>query len=99
MGYEGDTKVHVVPRSLKKFAVTMKKWMKRRSAVEACIGHIKRDNRMNRNYLSGVEGDRMNAILGACGHNMRLLLASLLLYLFRISIILRNKPLNLAYEV
>ena len=47
--------------------------MKRRTAVEPVIGHFKRD-RMNRNYLQGRGGDRINAILAAAGYNFSLLL-------------------------
>ncbi len=50
------------------------RWYKRRNAVEPVIGHMKHDNRMNRNYLKGIEGDKMNAILAACGFNLRKLL-------------------------
>ena len=48
--------------------------MRRRSAVEPVIGHIKNSHRMNRNYLVGPQGDAINAILAATGYNFRLLL-------------------------
>jgi len=64
----------------------LRKWLKRRSAIEPIIGHMKNDGRLGRNYLLGEEGDRMNAILcGAvcgAGHNMRKLLAAFLFFLF-----------------
>ncbi|MFA6742886.1 MAG: hypothetical protein WCS36_01635, partial [Candidatus Neomarinimicrobiota bacterium] len=53
---------------------TVKKWFKRRAAIEPVFGHLKSDNRMSRNYLKGVEVDRINPILCACGYNMRKLL-------------------------
>jgi IS5 family transposase len=43
--------------------------MKRRAAVEPGIGHLKREHRMDRNRLKGIEGDRINAILSAAGMN------------------------------
>jgi IS5 family transposase len=48
--------------------------MKRRAAVEPVIGHLKAEHRMGRNYLKGPEGDRINAVLAAAGHNFGLLL-------------------------
>ena len=46
-------------------------WMKRRSAIEPGIGHLKQEHRMDRNRLKGEEGDRINAILSAAGMNFR----------------------------
>ena len=48
--------------------------LKRRAAIEPTIGHLKSDNRMDRNYLTGQEGDRINAVLAAAGYNLRKLL-------------------------
>ncbi len=57
----------------------MRKWLKRRQAVEPIIGHMKHDHRMDRNYLLGWEGDRINAILAGCGFNMMKLYRALAL--------------------
>lgn len=59
------------------------RWFKRRSAIEPTIGHMKQDNRMDRNYLKGTDGYKMNAILAACGFNLRTLLRALLWLLFK----------------
>jgi hypothetical protein len=48
--------------------------MRRRAAVEPVIGHLKAEHRMDRNYLKGRDGDRINAILAAAGYNFGLLL-------------------------
>lgn len=48
--------------------------MKRRAAVEPVIGHLKAEHRMDRNYLKGRDGDRINAVLAAAGYNFSLLL-------------------------
>jgi IS5 family transposase len=48
--------------------------MRRRSAVEPVIGHIKAEHRMGRNYLAGQDGDAINAILAAAGYNFTLLI-------------------------
>ena len=52
----------------------IKREMRRRSAVEPVIGHIKNGHRMDRNYLAGSQGDAINAVLAATGYNFRLIL-------------------------
>ncbi len=52
----------------------IKREMRRRSAVEPVIGHIKNEHRMGRNYLAGRQGDAINAILAAAGYNFSLLI-------------------------
>ena len=53
----------------------IKRELRRRSAVEPVIGHLKSDHRMHRNYLKGRAGDAANALLAAIGYNFSLLLA------------------------
>ncbi len=48
--------------------------LRRRSAIEAEIGHMKTDGPLSRCHLKGIIGD---AILNACGHNIRKILAHL----------------------
>jgi IS5 family transposase len=55
----------------------MKRELKRRSAIEPMIGHAKNDGRLGRNHLLGHHGDRINALLAASGHNLRLILNKL----------------------
>jgi len=52
----------------------IKRQMKRRSAVEPVIGHLKAEHRMGRNFLAHEQGDAINAILAAAGYNFRLIL-------------------------
>ena len=47
---------------------------RRRSCVEAVIGHLKGDCRMGRNFLLGERGDEVNALLSGAGQNMRKLM-------------------------
>ena len=54
---------------------TIRRELRRRNAVEPVIGHAKVDGLLERNHLKGAEGDAINAILVAAGHNLRLLLA------------------------
>jgi IS5 family transposase len=56
---------------------SIKKLLKRRSAIEPEIGHMKNDGRLNRNYLKGKMGDMQNVILCASGHNLRKILNKL----------------------
>ena len=52
----------------------IKRQMKRRSAVEPVIGHLKSEHRMGCNHLAHRAGDAINAVLAAVGYNFRLLL-------------------------
>jgi IS5 family transposase len=52
----------------------IKRELRRRSAVEPVIGHLKAEHRMDRNYLAGRTGDAINPILAAIGYNFRLLI-------------------------
>ena len=82
-GYEGNVEVHVDKPRRGRTAKSLWRWMKRRAAIEPGIGHLKREHRMDRCMLKGVEGDSINAILSAAGMNFRKLLkwAALLLRL------------------
>ena len=52
----------------------IKREMRRRSAVEPVIGHLKEEHRMGRNYLAHRHGDFNNAVLAAVGYNFRRLI-------------------------
>jgi IS5 family transposase len=52
----------------------IKRELRRRSAVEPVIGHLKSEHRMGRNYLWHRQGDATNAVLAAAGYNFRRLL-------------------------
>jgi IS5 family transposase len=62
----------------------IKRELRRRSAVEPVIGHLKSDHRMDRNYLWHRHGDAANAILAAVGYNFRRLIQWLRLLLRQI---------------
>ena len=59
----------------------IKRELRRRSAVEPVIGHLKSDHRMSRNHLAHTAGDAINAVLAAAGYNFRRLLAWLAFWL------------------
>ena len=77
-GYRG----HDVPRPGRVFRSgqkrgvhgQIKKELRRRSAIEAVIGHCKTDGHLGRNFLKGRSGDHINAVMSAVGYNMRLIL-------------------------
>ena len=49
----------------------IKNELKRRSAIEPEIGHMKNDGHLGRCFLKGAEGDAMNILLVAAAHNLR----------------------------
>ncbi len=59
----------------------IKRELRRRSAVEPVIGHLKAEHRMGRNHLAHAQDDAINAVLAAAGYNFRRLLAWLALWL------------------
>jgi len=77
-GYRG----HDAPKPLRVFISgqkrgvhgQIKRELRRRSAIEAVIGHCKTDGHLGRNFLKGRLGDRINAIMSAVGYNLRLIL-------------------------
>ena len=54
-----------------------RKLLRRRSAIEPEIGHMKSDGRLARCALKGTIGDALFAVLCGCGHNIRKILAHL----------------------
>ncbi len=52
----------------------IKRELRRRSAIEAVIGHCKTDGHLDRNFLHGRDGDQINAVMSAVGYNLRLIL-------------------------
>ena len=62
----------------------IKRELRRRSAVEPVIGHLKAEHRMGRNYLWHRHGDAANTILAAVGYNFRRLIRWLRLLLSHI---------------
>jgi IS5 family transposase len=59
----------------------IKRELRRRSAIEPVIGHLKSEHRMGRNYLWHRQGDAINAVLAAVGYNFRRLIRWLRLLL------------------
>src|SRR5205809_3429875 len=53
----------------------IKRELRRRSAIEAVIGHMKAEGHLGRCYLKDRAGDAANVVLSAVGHNLRRILA------------------------
>jgi transposase, IS5 family len=72
----------------------IKRELRRRSAIEPVIGHLKSEHRMGRNYLWHRKGDATNAILAAAGYNFRRLIRwlELLLRQILVQLILALQP-------
>jgi len=70
----------------------IKREMRRRSAIEPVIGHLKSEHRMDRNYLAGRHGDASNAILAAVGYNFRRLIRWLTLLLALVLLAISPPP-------
>ncbi len=70
----------------------IKRELRRRSAIEPLIGHMKEQGHLGRCYLKGHAGDAANAILTAAGYNFRRILAWLriLLRLIMAALIVAN---------
>jgi transposase, IS5 family len=75
-GVNGDTAVFVAGRR-RGITPTIRRELRRRSAIEAMIGHMKLDGKLARNHLKGALGDAVHALLCGAGHNLRLILRHL----------------------
>ena len=71
--YAGTAEVHIA-KPKRKQDPKLWRWYKKRNGIEAIISHMKNDGWLGRNYLKGTLGNRINAILAACGQNLRKLL-------------------------
>ena len=49
----------------------MRRYFRRRAAIEPVIGHMKKAYRMKRNYLKGVQGDVINAVMAGAAFNFK----------------------------
>ena len=82
-GYRGVSVEGVtIWRSGQKRGVTQSigKAIRRRSAIEPAIGHMKNEGKLRRNWLKGSIGDTLNAVLCGAGHNLRMILRAIRLF-------------------
>jgi IS5 family transposase len=57
--------------------------LRRRSVIEALIGHMKNDGLLDRNWLKGKAGDAIHVVLCAAGQNLRLILKAIAAFFAR----------------
>jgi IS5 family transposase len=67
-----------------------RKQLRRRSVIEALIGHMKTDGLLGRNWLKGSAGDAMHVVLCAAGQNLRLILRAIAAFFARYLLRLRQ---------
>jgi len=82
-GYRGKTRIGeteiIIPKPLGKKAsayekAKTRKRFRRRAAIEPVISHLKSDFKMARNFLKGVSGDKINALMAGAAFNFKRLL-------------------------
>jgi IS5 family transposase len=83
-GYKGhgvpEERTRVLISGTRRLGYALKRKLRRRSAVEPEIGHMKSEGLLGRNFLKGMAGDAMNAILCGIGHNLRKIRAKIRLF-------------------
>jgi IS5 family transposase len=94
--YPGLGLVHLAGRIPKMATRAFRKMLKRRSAIEPTIGHLKSDHRLERNFLRGKSGDRINALMSAVGYNFCKLLRAFACLVF---FILRWRRITLERQI
>ena len=52
----------LITGQVRRITAAISREMKRRAGIEPVIGHLKAEHRMDRNYLMGHHGDRINAV-------------------------------------
>jgi IS5 family transposase len=82
LGFRGvdadNPSVEIIHRGrFKSLTNVQRKWLRRRSAVEPVIGHLKADHGMRRCWLKGETGDALHAVLCAVGFNIRWLMRAI----------------------
>ncbi len=76
-GYRGhgvETTQVLISGAKRGLTPALKKLLRRRSAIEPEIGHMKTDGRQARCPLKGLRGDAIFAVLCGCGHSLRKIL-------------------------
>lgn len=72
---KGIKRLCIPTKGKTKHADSDKTWFKKgqsmRAGIEAVIGHLKQDHRVNRSRYSGLRGDKINLTLGCMAWNLR----------------------------
>jgi len=81
----------IIPGKKSKTRLERRK-IKRRSAIEPIIGHMKNDYRMERSRLKGKIGDALNVLFSAAGCNLKKLLRAFFHLIFPLLLFRLNPP-------
>jgi IS5 family transposase len=73
-GHDVEKTQVLIAGSKRGLTPALKTLLRRRSAIEPEIGHMKSDGRLARCPLKGLHGDAIFAVLCGCGHNLRKIL-------------------------
>jgi IS5 family transposase len=74
-GHDTENPRRIFISGQKRVFGAIKRELRRRSAIEPVIGHMKAEGHLGRCYLKGRAGDAANAILSAVGYNFQRILA------------------------
>ena len=66
----GDTKIFT-PKPNLNITNEQRKRHSKRAAIEPIIGHLKRNDRLGRNFLKGISGDIANMLLADAAMNFK----------------------------
>lgn len=80
-------------------ARTIARLLRRRSAIEPMIGHMKNDGRLMRCPLKGTDGDADFAVLCGCNHNIRMILRHLRVFLRQLIWLIRRTCMIVDAEI
>ncbi|RKT20801.1 IS5 family transposase [Paraburkholderia sp. RAU2J] len=72
--------------------------IRRRSAIEPAIGHMKTDGKLDRNWLKGALGDAIHAVLCGAGHNLRMILRKLRPFCILVLFALLNRSTTVVFK-
>ena len=103
-GYRGhgvETTRVLISGSRRGLTPSLKALLRRRSAIEPEIGHMKTDGRLARCPLKGTRGDAIFAVLCGCGHNIRKILNHiryLLAYLLAVIVTILSATVIIRHE-
>lgn len=78
-GYRGHgvhTTAAYIAGQKRELTPALQRDLRRRSAIEPMIGHMKTGGRLSRCALKGTLGHALHAVLCDCGHSIRVILAS-----------------------
>lgn len=102
LGYRGHKcgdRWSVLHPRRKRLTARQRRLVRRRSAIEAVISHLKNDCRMGTNFLKGALGDRLNAIFAAAAYNLRLLIRALVCLFLQITMFVHTLRQNSSWPL